>query len=127
MGCDIHGWIEIKVGDKYIAVKELADRNRNYARFAALAGVRDRGDNGQVKPNGLPVDISDTAKYDAEQLGIDGHSHSYMPLSDAAQIFLATSFSPNGYETSYPESGFFDVGEDDGDYCKYRLVFWFDS
>ena len=48
MGCDIHGWIEIKVAGKYIATKELsgAGADRNYPRFSALDSYIPILDNG---------------------------------------------------------------------------------
>lgn len=125
MGCDIHGWVEVKTGNKYVAIKELKDDDRNYMRFAALAGVRDYHDEYQAKPNGIPSDISETAKYDIEQWGSDGHSHSHMPLREAGDIFLATTHKPRDFAKKYPVSELFDIEDDDID--KARLVFWFDN
>ena len=122
MGCDIHGWVEVKVGDKYVAVERLKDGNRNYRRFAALASVRGEG---HKTPKGIPIDVSDTAKYDIEQWDADGHSHSYMPLSEAAQIFLETAHNQSDYDRNDPASSFFGYEEDD--ITKVRLVFWFDN
>ena len=125
MGCDIHGWVEVKVGDKDIAVKEIKDSSRNYTRFSAMAGVRRRDDGVTLSPLGIPEDVSDTAKYDIDYWGTDGHSHSYMPLKEAADIFLATARNPPAYAKIYPASEFFDFDEDDID--KARLVFWVDN
>lgn len=125
MGCDIHGWVEVKVGDKYIAVKELKSRERNYERFAKLAGVRDYAETSDGTPNGIPNDVSDTAGYDISEWGIDGHSHSYLPLEEAARIFLDTTDKPDEYITKYPAIAFFDY--EDEDLSNARLVFWFDN
>jgi hypothetical protein len=124
MGCDIHGWIEVKVGDKYVAVKELEDRSRNYKRFAALAGVRNSCEMKHVIPKGIPSDISDTARYHVVSWGVDGHSHSYLPLKDAAEIFLSTDYGPPYFAKTYPLLRYFDY---DDDVENARLVFWFDN
>ena len=127
MGCDIHGWIEIEDGDKYIAIRELPNRQRNYQRFAALAGVRNYRDEFKVTPKGIPENISETANYHIKQWDTDGHSHSYMPICEAAKIFLETEHQPRDFAKEYPESEFFDVDSDCEDVDKIRLVFWFDN
>lgn len=128
MGCDIHGWVEVKVGDKWVAVDRLKDVDRNYKRFALLAGVRDCHKESVATPKGIPNDVSDSARYDIDQWGADGHSHSYMPLADAAKIFLETDPTPSNHEKKYPLDAFFDFEEeDDLNISNVRLVFWFDN
>lgn len=63
MGCDIHGWIEVKSVDKWIAISELHDTTRNYERFTKLANVRSRGNSTGLMPNGIPDDVSETTRY----------------------------------------------------------------
>lgn len=126
MGCDIHGWVEIKKNNKWVAIFELKTLDRNYKRFAALAGVRDYHNENQVKPLGLPEDISDTAKYWSEHWGLDGHSHNYMTLEDAAKIFLETEHQPDTWAKKYPLWEFFKF-ENDTHQGDTRLVFWFDN
>jgi len=121
MGCDIHGWVEKRVGDKYIAVDKLKDRGRNYRRFAMLAGVRNYNNDECKDALGIPADISDSAGYDIEQWGADGHSHSYMPIREAIEIFNKTARE----ESEWPEYTFFNLEEEDID--AHRLVFWFDN
>lgn len=129
MGCDIHGWIERKTSSGWVAVNELKDkgRSRNYERFAKLAGVRGDG----PEPRGMPCDVSATAKYHIEQWDTDGHSHSWLPIAEAAPIFLATAWQPEDFEKKYPLSSFFDLEIGDipsqGTVDEYRLVFWFDN
>lgn len=137
MGCDIHMVLERKVNDKWIGVDTFkahggfgcefsfpAAIDRNYARFARLAGVRGPG----PMPRGVPQDASDTSKLMIEDLGIDGHSHSWLPIEEAAQIFLETEYfghdGPSDYIQRYPASQYFGVSENLKD---YRLVFWFDN
>ena len=125
MGCDIHGWVERKVGDKWVGIDKFNTyaRERNYKRFGALANVRTDG----PEPKGLPLDISDSANYDAEQWGVDGHSHSWLPLTEAAKVFCDTQYLPTAtepYWSKYPISHFFDVEDHEE---EYRIVFWFDN
>ena len=147
MGCDIHLVLERRVAkglhgernDRWVAVNTFeshhpaygsepwstpAARSRNYTRFAALAGVRGEG----PIPRGLPENISETTKYLIDMWGGDGHSHSYLPVTEAAAIFLRTSSglkddSVFGYR--YPASHFFGVEDEDEE--NFRIVFWFDN
>jgi len=121
MGCDIHGWVEVRVGDKYIAVAELKDRNRNYRRFAKLAGVRNYNSDECKTPLGVPDDVSETTKYYIDKWGEDGHSHSYMSVREAMDIFNSTADE----ESQWPEYTFFDLEPEDID--NHRVVFWFDN
>jgi hypothetical protein len=128
MGCDIHGWVEKKVRGNWIGIRPLTDhkkaRERNYHRFAALAGVRGEG----PQPRGLPLDASDSAAYDAECWDGDGHSHSWLPLAEAVPIFVECRYQGeerSDFAKKYPASYFFDVEEED--LSDYRIVFWFDN
>ena len=130
MGCDIHGWVEAKIGDKWVAITELYSDGRNYERFAALAGVRGDG----PEPKGIPDDISDTVKYWIDFWSGDGHSHTWFPIKEAAKIFLNTKGrSPTENEIMYPFETIFNI---DVDALKQnfgvskkniRLVIWFDN
>lgn len=118
MGCDIHGWVEKKVNDKWIGYRELEDRSRFYPRFAALAGVRGVG----PEALGLPGDISETARLHADEDGDDGHSHSYIPLRDAFKIFDEHRYKNGDQYSPYTAFGIYEDKLED-----YRLVFWFDN
>lgn len=132
MGCDIHGWIEKRVGNKWVAYRELEKRPyslddidpraRNYARFAALAGVRGDGPD----PKGLPLDISETTQFWVDEWDTDGHSHSWLSLDEAARIFLDTEWEPSEFARKWPATSFFGVDYEQ-DAPLYRLVFWFDN
>lgn len=130
MGCDIHGWVEIKHKDKWVAFREFSReaRDRNYDRFCQLASVRGCSN---MKPQGIPKDASETVKYWIDHWDTDGHSHSYLPLSVAAYIFLSTEFGPaSDYMNKYPESYYFGVDIDSSEkHCinDFRVVFWFDN
>jgi len=122
MGCDIHGWVEKKVGEKWVGIKELRDDSRNYKRFAKLAGVRGDG----PSPSGLPNDISDTAQFWADNWGTDGHSHGHLPLIEAFEVFKSTSGNLGLVpDENYSPWAAFEVGDDELD--EMRLVFWFDN
>lgn len=101
-------------------------RSRNYERFAQLAGVRGDG----PAPRGLPDDMSETAALLVEDWAGDGHSHSWLPMKDAAAVFLATERNPPEMAKKYPDSHFFGVdtsGASGKSRDDYRLIFWFDN
>jgi hypothetical protein len=141
MGCDIHMVLERKYGLKWIAMDTFkghegshgkgwtspAATSRNYVRFAALASVR--GDGPQAR--GLPADISETTAMLFEDWGSDAHSMSWLPLDEAAKIFLATDHDtkPDDFKSKYPQSHYFGVDESDArsNRVKHRIVFWFDN
>ena len=130
MGADIHGFVEAKIGDKWVAITELYSDGRNYERFAALAGVRGPG----PEPKGIPDDISDTVKYWIDVWSDDGHSHTWFPIKEAAKIFINTKEnSSTEQEIAHPIETFFNV---DVAALKHnfgvskkniRLVIWFDN
>lgn len=127
MGCDIHIATEKRVDDKWVMVTRAfwntAARTRNYHRFAALAGVRGDG----PPPRGLPDDISDSTRLFRDEWGDDGHSDSWLPLHDAARLWLETERGEvNDFMRKWPESHYFDV-ELESYPGVYRVVFWFDN
>ncbi len=129
MGADIHGWVEQKHNGKWIAIKELGRNasDRNYERFAALAGVRDYNETSSSRPYGIPDDISETAKLDIDKWDIDGHSHSYLGIEKAAKIFFDTRKNKDK-EIYDPIYHYFDLDLDiDDDLDNFRVVFWFDN
>ena len=147
MGCDIHAVVEVQVHDRWVTVNTLSHHHgrfndgafstpaateRNYRRFAALAGVRGEG----PAPRGLPDDISETAQFIVDEWGADGHSHSWLPLEEAARIFAETSRQVKEDEEAdaitmhrlkRPSDFYFEVDEDHLKERDYRLVFWFDN
>lgn len=89
MGCDIHEYIEIKIGDVWVYVGHIII-HRNYTLFGVLAGVRDETVecvSGEHK--GLPDDLSEgmISVMDGEN-DMDGdwhgdyHTHSYLDLQE---------------------------------------------
>jgi len=139
MGCDIHGVVEQRIKDRWVTIRTLhyptPILERNYLRFAELAGVRGDG----PAPLGLPEDVSETAKALSDAWDSDGHSHSYMPLKDAAKIAVATHRWPDAdrcrrYDDLDRERVekfrywyFFRVEPIEATLADYRFVFWFDN
>ncbi len=129
MGCDIHGCIEKKIGDKWVMIERLTyeekAKNRNYYVFAELASIRGESNN---KPKGVPVDVSEGTQYHIDYWGSDGHSHSWHTLEDTLEIYK------DKYDLSQDEPiedvlfEFFTNSshlENCLDEC--RFVFWFDN
>ena len=144
MGCDIHAIVEQQTdGGKWVTVNTLscfvaqrrkdADRDwafpaaleRNYMRFAALAGVRGHGPG----PRGVPADVSETGRFRIAAWNGDAHSHSWLTIVEASKIFADTEHwseeeeNPQSFARSFHACFFFGVECEDID--KHRLVFWF--
>lgn len=83
MGCDIHMFIEKKIGSEWMSMGEI-DVNRNYDLFAFLAGVR--GDGQHFARKGFPEDASQQVKEECWEYGSDGHSHSYLTLRELQTV-----------------------------------------
>lgn len=113
-------------------------RWRNYGLFAAIAGVRGKG----PAPRGMPDDASDLAVMEVDEWGSDGHSHTWMLLSEALRPFVVHQIEEAAWATavagkltgmddwewagSFLEH--FGVSLNDGETLDdYRLVIWFDN
>ncbi|MCG7607162.1 hypothetical protein MHN83_07135 [Mycobacterium sp. CnD-18-1] len=56
---------------------------RNYYLFSALADVRNyQGIEPMAEPRGLPADVSRFVKNRSDEMGCDGHSHSWLSLAE---------------------------------------------
>lgn len=120
MGCDIHWIIEkrnmgpepedVWIGvamkyntptlptsadlpDEYSLFTRPIYSNRDYAFFAALAGVRGEGPD----PRGIPPDVSTLARTDIDSYGADGHSHSWATLLEFVLTWLKVN-KPQAYD-----------------------------
>lgn len=141
MGCDIHLVLERKLGEggwvgihnfPYWQQRGKSGRNtafplardRNYSRFAALAGVRGDG----PAPRGVPEDVSVLAQVEIDRYGNDGHSHSWISIEEAAGVFAKTEWEyskPDEWAAKYPACYFFGVEPEDTQ--DHRLIYWFDN
>lgn len=107
-------------------------RSRNYDLFAALAGVRGPG----PEPRGMPEDASPLARMESDHWGGDGHSHSWMLMSEALPIFQRFQFNSAAArlggmsleELRTIDLEYFGMSDDEEEALDtYRLVFWFDN
>lgn len=153
MGCDIHCYAEVlkngiwkKVGDVFPASqwemdyyhKELSDRpirERNYAWFGFLANVRNTYDLPTVaKQRDIPNNVSKEVCELNKEFGDDGHSHSWLLLSELLAFdydktvrlrnqeayTLRAIFEPEWFEILDRLSAL-------GKPTNVRIVFWFDN
>lgn len=125
MGCDIHIVVEKERNGEWLMHNTVhcskRGCDRNYDRFARLAGVRGDG----PEPRGLPSDVSASTQMLVDEWGDDGHSHSWLPLSEALALFRETE---RGGLMSVSEYDYFDCEMREPDDAKnYRVIFWFDN
>lgn len=126
MGCDIHMFVEYKIGDApwqadknhrvseedgYRNLEQFPFTSRNYELFGKLAGVRTSGPD----PKGLPDDASEIIKNSTkedENYG-DDHSHSYCSFKEYKAALKAAGvklkkhgeikWDSRDYESSYSQ------------------------
>lgn len=154
MGCDIHmvlekrvvvdgveGWIGMhdfpttpdpKEGNHY-QKQWWGVTGRNYALFAALAGVRGDGPN----PKGMPSDASELAHYLSNGCGTDGHSHSFCSIQEFLTAYTDVCSEESVVRREYVgalleggDAWVYSAGEMLFGYLDsehYRVVFWFDN
>lgn len=141
MSRDIRMVVERKVGSDWVAVhipepwhdrmacRMCQDsvlplcRDQNYPRFTALIDWRDGG---PVRA-GIPDDVSQTARYLIAQSGDDGATHSWLPLQDAAAIFLDTEHHQvSEFHRQFPCAVYFNVEDEIEPIDECRLVYWFE-
>ena len=132
MGCDVHGFLEKKHKGKWCMLREIERsaydgdsssnfRNRDYNYFSALAGVRGEG----PEPKDLPTDVSDSVQMHSDNWDTDGHSHSYMPISEAIALHKFLYPDNTKYGRAYHLFGL--EKHEVKDISEYRVVFWFDN
>lgn len=147
MGCDIHEYREKKVDGVWVTADEWEDDsedydkppgysfsnncpylNRNYALFGFLANVRVDVPEGFGEPRGLPVDVSKMVRQACTNYGSDGHSHSWVLISELKEKLAELTLAPTNASSYYVSSVqkiislFDDIGGED-----HRFVFWFDN
>ena len=88
MGCDIHGFVQVRYGDsEWFSDGEIED-GRNYRLFAALAGVRNGFgfagiySHDPLTPIAEPRGIPDDFVYDENENDMGDHSFSWLHLSE---------------------------------------------
>ncbi len=137
MGCDIHMTVERLEGDGFDEDRrplwqsmsppkdEYGDyewpEDRNYTVFAALADVRRRDTGTPIsKPRGIPEDASGRARRMHDEWSSDGHSHSWLLLSEVLPHIGEWWHDWGDWLRSLPA-----ICEAEPDHI--RLVFFFDN
>jgi hypothetical protein len=139
MGCDIHGWVEIRPynfdKDYWTAVYDIDHLERNYLMFARLFGVRLEEIPALAPNRGLPSNgdhdaHDDWRKIDATYWEADGHSFSWIGLDEiiAHEKELLAPLPPQ--ETFQKWQMLFNIMKELGKVYgieNVRLVAWFDN
>lgn len=87
MGCDIHGWVEIRTHNWYAMVNIEGCTGRSYDTYGCLFGVRNSANFEPVaKRRGLPDDLSIKARRDYQSAESDHHSMSYLTYEEIQDI-----------------------------------------
>lgn len=132
MGCDIHLTVEWqRPDDTWVMINYVTQapaRDRNYRRFAALAGVRGPG----PEPRGVPDDCSAGTNFWIEHYGDDGHSHSWAFLAEFLQVCRETEYQSHDARGTpryryWDEGHYFGLYLDNETFPRMRVVYWFDS
>lgn len=93
---------------------------RDYRLFAALAGARNSwGIVPIAPPRGLPRDVCDEVRVEADRWGTDGHSHSWLTVEELLGYEWPKSMNRLFIDTTLPLLRA--VGD------PVRIVFWFDN
>lgn len=86
MGCDIHGFLEVRNQDGIWKIKDKIPDGRNYDWFGVLAGVRNYVNTIPIaEPRGVPIDASVKVMKKIAYWDMDGHSHSWLTLKDFSE------------------------------------------
>ncbi|AVF27972.1 hypothetical protein [Paenibacillus larvae] len=71
---------------------------RHYLLFSLLAGVRNEYDLKPIcEPKGLPIDVSDEVKANSDELGIDGHSHTWLTARELVEFDWSQTVEQEGW------------------------------
>lgn len=147
MGCDIHavyeqhddelGWVGLH--DYPYGREQGQLRSRNYQLFAHIAQVRGEDPTGH-QPRGMPDDASDLSRLRAAEMGVDGHTHSWLTVEEMTKALLAVHATPeeiakrakhllaSGEDTVKRDADRIATGsEENYDNRPERVVFWFDN
>jgi len=85
MGCDIHGYLEVKIKERWNSIKEIP-KDRAYDMFGILADVRNYVNAKPISgPKGVPEDASDFVAQEIVDWDIDGHSHSWLTWEEISK------------------------------------------
>lgn len=130
MGCDIHGFVEVKKDGKWLVYSQI-DRDRDYKLFAKMANVRNFDSHVEPisDPRGLPDDVSEVAKIESDYFDSDGHSHSWLSKEEIASLreWILEENKKSPFKTTFKLPYVAQYPEDYPRYEDVRIVFWFDN
>lgn len=121
-----HRWISadtwIEEYDDWTNYDNAFYRGRNYALFAKLADVRNDGSIEPLDdPRGVPENASYAYRHAVNQMGRDGHSHSYFTLDELLNSGVDWTLFSNFASTIEK------MKKVDPDPSNVRCVFFFDN
>jgi len=125
MGCDIHGFWEVKDHTGNWIAFQTVNPERNYTWFGIIAAVRGGPDIGTAS-RGVPGDASGAYKDMVEAWGVDLHSHTWLTSNEVHKA--CGEFSNRmveAYSESYEEA-YEDVPAPD-DNVDQLIVGWGDN
>ena len=148
MGCDIHlvleerddagKWIGVNTFQSHANVYRKPNEEarswpvaaeRNCQRFDRLANVFGcvliPVGGGGFEPRGIPENASETTRHLVAKDGVDGHHHSWLPVTEAVKIFEETEWwlPSDKFDRETPFFFFFNLDIEYVD--SHRIVFWF--
>lgn len=138
MGCDIHLHTEVKIGGKWRHYS-APNFQRNYKYFAKMANVRNYDEIEPIsEPKGLPFDITEVTKFDADKWGSDAHSASWLGAEELVELEEFVLEDRKGDPWFENKTWGYLFGNTWGGFAKYpedrpegledvRFVFWFDN
>lgn len=104
MGCDIYCFTEKKKKGEYVCLGKVFN-SRNYSLFGFLANIRNYSKVPPLdKPRGLPQDVSSEVLSEAEKIGSDGHSYSYLTLNELNKVDYGKTFEDRRYTKKVAEN-----------------------
>lgn len=89
MGCDCHGWIELrdKKTGEWVSGSPI-EGGRNYRWFGIIAGVRyDCPEMAKTHNRGIPKDASKAVKIEFESWGDDAHSPTWLDIKEISSAW----------------------------------------
>lgn len=140
MGTSLYLHVEVEVDGEWIHWN-TPFIHHDYALDAKL-GLEDTGEDIEyfAPCRGLPPSVSPTTKLDAELIGEDGHSHSWLSGEEAEKVQewyhklrkCEDRYPPLfGYVLGANIDGYEDIAESLGNYGHkfggVRIVYWFDN
>lgn len=89
MGCDIHGWIELRRKDngEWISAARVTG-DRNYSWFSIIASVRGGDPESAIAyPRGVPSNASYAVKQDHKEWCGDAHSETFITVAEIGEAW----------------------------------------